>query len=104
METIALPTMRTNAQVFRPISSACPAWSIASASSGAGPKQLILNDQPQSDAVFYQTYAHAFARIFVRPLIGTWVQPNHLTGLRLVTGLAACALLTPGTRSGALWS
>jgi hypothetical protein len=31
-----------------------------------------MNNQPQNDAVFYQTYAHAFARIFVRPLIGTW--------------------------------
>lgn len=56
------------------------------------------------DVASNQTYAHAFARIFVRPLIGTWVRPNHLTGLRLVTGLAACALLTAGTRSAASWS
>jgi archaetidylinositol phosphate synthase len=56
------------------------------------------------DVASNQTYAHAFARIFVRPLIGTWVRPNHLTGLRLVTGLAACALLTAGTKSAALWS
>jgi archaetidylinositol phosphate synthase len=63
-----------------------------------------MNDQPQDDAVFYQTYAHAFARIFVRPLIGTWVRPNHLTGLRLLTGLAACALLAVGRRETAAWS
>jgi archaetidylinositol phosphate synthase len=63
-----------------------------------------LNDQPQNDAVFYQTYAHAFARIFVRPLLGTWVRPNHLTALRLLTGLAACALLSVGSRNTALWS
>jgi archaetidylinositol phosphate synthase len=63
-----------------------------------------VNNQPQNDAVFYQTYAHAFARIFVRPLISTWVRPNHLTGLRLLTGLAACALLSVGNRSTAVWS
>lgn len=56
------------------------------------------------DVASNQTYAHAFARIFVRPLIGTWVRPNHLTALRLVTGVAACALLIPGTKSAALWS
>jgi archaetidylinositol phosphate synthase len=63
-----------------------------------------MNNQPQNDAVFYQTYAHAFARIFVRPLIGTWVRPNHLTGLRLLSGLAACALLSVGSRNTAVWS
>jgi archaetidylinositol phosphate synthase len=63
-----------------------------------------MNKQPLNDAVFYQSYAHAFARVFVRPLLGTWVQPNHLTGLRLLTGLAACALLSVGTRSTAVCS
>jgi archaetidylinositol phosphate synthase len=63
-----------------------------------------MNKQPLNDAVFYQSYAHVFVRIFVRPLIGTWVRPNHLTGLRLVSGLAACALLSIGTRSTAAWS
>ena len=63
-----------------------------------------MDSQPQNDAVFYQTYAHAFARLLVRPLIGTWVRPNHLTGLRLLTGLAACALLAAGSRETAVWS
>ena len=39
----------------------------------------------------------------VRPLIGTPVTPNHLTTLRLLTGLGACAAVALGTRSGALW-
>jgi archaetidylinositol phosphate synthase len=67
----------------------------------AGPPREIIKPD---DAVFYQTYAHALARIFVRPLIGTWVRPNHLTWLRLVSGLAACALLAVGSRYTALWS
>ncbi len=50
------------------------------------------------DVAQNQTYAHAFARIIVRPLLGTWVRPNHLTALRLVLGLAACALLMPGSK------
>jgi archaetidylinositol phosphate synthase len=85
------------------MSSAGPAWRIASASSGADPRELV-NDQPQNDSVFYQSYVHVFARIFVRPLLGTWVRPNHLTGLRLLTGLAACALLAVGSRNTAVWS
>jgi archaetidylinositol phosphate synthase len=64
----------------------------------------LVNEQPLSDAAFYQTYAHSFARIFVRPLIGTWIRPNHLTALRLMSGLAACGLLAVGTRYAAAWS
>jgi phosphatidylglycerophosphate synthase len=64
----------------------------------------MIDKQTPDDAGFYRTYAHAFARILVRPLLGTWVRPNHLTLLRLATGLAACALLAVGTRSTAVWS
>ena len=43
------------------------------------------------------SWTHILARALVRPLVGTRVTPNHLTSLRLVTGLAACAALLPGT-------
>jgi phosphatidylglycerophosphate synthase len=56
------------------------------------------------DVAQNQTYAHAFARLIVRPLLGTWVRPNHLTALRLVVGLAACALLIPGSPLDTAWS
>lgn len=61
------------------------------------------------DVRLNQTYAHALARVLVRPLLGTWVRPNHLTGLRLVLGLVACAFLAIGTPvmlllSGVLWT
>jgi phosphatidylglycerophosphate synthase len=65
--------------------------------------------QPVPDDVrLNQTYAHALARVLVRPLLGTWVRPNHLTLLRLILGLIACALLARGTPlmlawSGAFW-
>lgn len=36
------------------------------------------------------------ARFLVRPLVRTWVTPNHLTTLRLLLGLGACALLAYG--------
>ena len=42
------------------------------------------------------TWTHALARFAVRPLIGSGVTPNHLTTLRLLTGLAACAFLALG--------
>jgi phosphatidylglycerophosphate synthase len=43
------------------------------------------------------------ARVVVRPLIGAGVRPNHLTTLRLLTGVLACALLALGTRGGDIW-
>lgn len=46
------------------------------------------------------------ARQLVRPLRHTWVTPNHLTTLRLLLGLCACACLARGgygwTNAGAL--
>ncbi|WP_439816111.1 CDP-alcohol phosphatidyltransferase family protein [Zavarzinia sp. CC-PAN008] len=39
----------------------------------------------------------------VRPLVGTGVTPNHLTTLRLASGLAACGFLALGTDTGAWW-
>ena len=54
------------------------------------------------------SWTHRAAQPFVRPMIGTWVRPNHLTTLRLLSGLAACACLAWGSRAadgwgGALW-
>ena len=49
------------------------------------------------------TWTHLLARPVVRPLIGTAVRPNHLTTLRLLTGIAACVGLSLGTRAGMWW-
>lgn len=49
------------------------------------------------------TWTHAIARWMVRPLVGTWVRPNHITALRLITGLIACALIALGSRFGMIW-
>ena len=49
------------------------------------------------------TWTHLLARPVVRPLIGTAVRPNHLTTLRLLTGIAACVALALGTRAGMWW-
>lgn len=67
-----------------------------------------MSRAPMDDVALNQSYAHLVARVFVRPLIGTWVRPNHLTLLRFAVGIAACLLLAVGTRpawgwSGACW-
>ncbi len=49
------------------------------------------------------SWTHLIARVLVRPLVGTWVRPNHLTTLRLLSGAAACALLAQGTTVGMAW-
>jgi archaetidylinositol phosphate synthase len=49
------------------------------------------------------TWTHLLARPMVRPLIGTAVRPNHLTTLRLLTGIAACVAFALGTRAGMWW-
>src|SRR5580692_7134260 len=49
------------------------------------------------------SWTHLLARQMVRPLLGTWVRPNHLTTLRLISGMAACLCFALGTNSGMLW-
>ena len=50
------------------------------------------------------TWSHAGARVLVRPLVGTWVRPNHITFIRLATGVLACVLLARGGYTAELWS
>jgi archaetidylinositol phosphate synthase len=49
------------------------------------------------------SWTHLLARQMVRPLLGTWVRPNHLTTLRLAFGIAACLGFALGTGSGMIW-
>jgi phosphatidylglycerophosphate synthase len=44
----------------------------------------------------HHTWAHAIVRPVIRALRFTPVRPNHLTGLRLATGVASCLLLATG--------
>ena len=37
------------------------------------------------------SWTHKMARICILPLVNTPVTPNHLTTVRLITGIAACA-------------
>ncbi len=50
------------------------------------------------------TWSHDAARLLVRPLVGTWVRPNHITMVRLLSGVVACLLLARGEPKAALWS
>jgi phosphatidylglycerophosphate synthase len=50
-----------------------------------------------------ESWTHRIARPLLRPLLGTWVRPNHLTTLRLLSGLAACGCFALGTRAGMNW-
>ena len=46
----------------------------------------------------HNTWIHKISRaLVVRPLLRTSVTPNHLTTLRLVTGITASALIASGT-------
>ena len=49
------------------------------------------------------SWTHKLARICVLPLVDTPVTPNHLTALRLVTGVGACAAFAVGDRSWDIW-
>ncbi len=44
-----------------------------------------------------------FTRPVMRPLIGTAVRPNHITTLRLLTGIAACVAFAWGNNAGMVW-
>ncbi|MBV9911594.1 MAG: flippase-like domain-containing protein [Sinobacteraceae bacterium] len=49
------------------------------------------------------SWTHLLARPLVRPLIGTWVRPNHLTTLRVLTGVVACLEFARGGSSNLVW-
>jgi archaetidylinositol phosphate synthase len=54
------------------------------------------------------TWSHLLARRLVTPLKDSWITPNHLTTMRLLTGLGACLGIASGVRSwevagGVLW-
>lgn len=49
------------------------------------------------------SWTHLLARPLVRPLLDTPVRPNHLTTLRLVTGLVACLAFMRGSSTGMGW-
>lgn len=53
--------------------------------------------------MIYNSWTHRLARRLVRPLVGTWVTPNHLTTLRLLTALGACATFTVGAYAWDVW-
>jgi phosphatidylglycerophosphate synthase len=49
------------------------------------------------------TWTHIPAQWVMKPLVGTGVTANHVTWMRIVTGVAACAALALGTRAGLWW-
>lgn len=50
------------------------------------------------------TWNHAAARILVRPLVGTWVRPDHITAVRVVAGAASLGLLAWATPGAIVWA
>ena len=54
------------------------------------------------------SWTHKIARVCILPLVNTPITPNHLTTIRLISGIAACPCLAVGERSwdilgGWLW-
>jgi len=57
----------------------------------------------KSAYVLGRSWSHRLALVFVRPLADTAITPNHLTTLRLITGLAACYCFAIGDREMVIW-
>jgi phosphatidylglycerophosphate synthase len=49
------------------------------------------------------SWTHIAARVVVRPLVGTGVTPNHITTLRVITGVVSCLLLARAGPGDTLW-
>ena len=54
------------------------------------------------------SWTHKIARVCILPLVNSPITPNHLTTIRLITGVAACSLFAIGTTEwnlygGFLW-
>jgi len=51
----------------------------------------------------HESWTHKLARLCVRPLIHSPITPNHITTVRLLTGLAACVAFAAGSRNWEIW-
>jgi len=51
----------------------------------------------------HNTWIHQAVRVAVRPLVATRIAPNHITSLRLVTGIAAAVVLAQGDEVWRYW-
>ena len=49
------------------------------------------------------SWTHKIARVCILPLVNTPVTPNHLTTVRLISGVAACAFFAVGERQWDIW-
>lgn len=49
------------------------------------------------------SWTHKIARYCILPLVNSPITPNHLTTVRLVTGIAACAAFAIGERIWDIW-
>ena len=49
------------------------------------------------------SWTHKIARVCIMPLVNTPVTPNHLTTVRLISGVAACACFAMGAREWDIW-
>lgn len=64
---------------------------------------MVSSNLERRGGVLATTHTHRLARAVVRPFIGTGLTPNHLTTLRLLTGLSACIAVAIGTHDGRVW-
>lgn len=51
----------------------------------------------------HNTWIHRVVRVAVRPLVATRIAPNHITALRLVTGIAAAGAFAHGDEEWRYW-
>ena len=49
------------------------------------------------------SWTHKIARVCILPMVNTPITPNHLTTVRLITGIAACACFAGGERLLDIW-
>ena len=49
------------------------------------------------------SWTHKIARVCILPLVNTPITPNHLTTIRLISGIAACSCFAVGERPWDIW-
>jgi archaetidylinositol phosphate synthase len=64
---------------------------------------MTVSSQSKKEMPPPRTYTHYIGRWLIRPLINTLVTPNHLTTLRLLTGIAAAGAFTMGEYIWTVW-
>jgi phosphatidylglycerophosphate synthase len=78
-------------------------WQLLELRELRGPSASRPRRRPRAPSSDSNSYLRRLVRGLLRPLVSTGLSPNHLTALRIASGLAACVVVAAGRPGWSYW-